>query len=142
MTDIDIPDGYYLLREDVTNPSPDRRKKAHVVPQPVWPKGLKIEVRRFPHISPRPEFRLFGGTEKFDFYEGQVTAILPFLDPAPPVLGQVLDYAYGRVSGGSVLMFLLEQGVLTLEQIKSATKDYMEISDEAYANLQKKHWLD
>lgn len=142
MNDLDVADGYYVLREDVKNPCPDRRKKAHVIPQPIWPKGLRIHVKRYKHLSPRPQFRIFDGSETFDFYEGQVNAILPFLEPAPPTLGQVLNSSYGRIGGGTVLMFLLEKGLLNLEQIEGAVKEYEDIDEKLYEDLQKKHWLD
>ena len=45
---------FFHLAEDVKNPKPDRRKKNDLTAQPIWPKGMKVEMRvyYFKRVSP------------------------------------------------------------------------------------------
>jgi hypothetical protein len=137
-----IPDGYYVLREDVNNPKPDRRMTRSVIAGPVWKKGMRIKVKTYPHISPRPQVSVYQSEERFDHHNGQVAALIPNLEPADPKLGQKLDRGNGtNFEAALALTLMVERGIVTLDQVDKFVEEVLNLEDDAYDDLRQRHWM-
>lgn len=144
-----LPDGYYVLNDDVTNLLLDRRMNTSMFGREVWRKGTRIQL-----YTPRQSLqtiRTWGGSVQLTTSdwnpkeEKMAKDILSKLEPAPNNLGQVL-HRHGAPSE-AILGVLLDNGDLSLEAIEAVadklmngTKDEDE-ADREWAALREKHWI-
>lgn len=128
--------GLYLLKQNVLNPSPDRRMKYDWRKKPVWPKGAKFHVEA-DHFDMdvaggrRVEFVVMfmsgnGRSSRISEHDDLFKLLAPALEPAS-VEKQTLDDLLGREPNlnlaKAALERLLASGKLTLDDIEAALAD-------------------
>lgn len=109
-----LPEGQYVLSQDVTNPSADRRHKRSVEYMVTWTAGMKFDVRvnTFNYESASVNYNTIKGTGWYgqlgsnnDGFDALVAALVP-VDLTPESLGHRMEMNY--VSNETILETLAE----------------------------------
>lgn len=129
---------YCVLTQDVTNPEPDRRSK-QLINQEVFRKGMRFEKlgREYDFEQVVYEYRVFKGGLPFSVQ--QVTALLPFLEPAPKTVGQILERT--NVSAESLIAYLVNEGQISTAEIEGYCSDLEMMGDDLLEPMLKTNWL-
>lgn len=146
--------GRYIVTQDTKNPMKDRRSKDFMFVE-VWKAGTRVRVRSMLRGDSRePQGTLLlkgiiegpGGSQVFfhsdldqDPVYRQGNTLTENLTPEPERLGYVLQDEGFHESGTFALAALLEQGTVTMEQIREALKKFDGISDEDFDKFMDRH---
>jgi hypothetical protein len=142
---IDLPDGWYILQEEVPNPWV-RRYRHHPMGDKKFSQGMRIKlvqkkgcVQVVESWGSRPIYvPLHKNETKCQEF---VKNLQNKLVAAPKTLGQILQGGPYYVLGSTVLAHLLDKGVLTLDQIEEAVKEIDDFEDEKRTKLSAQHWV-
>lgn len=128
MVESTLKNGVYVLSEDVTNPTPDRRTKFKLPSVLVWKKGTRFYFyegndHRAPSLNSAD---LRGEICDLDRDAAAWKAVTEKLVPAPPSLEPTLLYLqeFRHCDARDVLGVLLDSGKITIEDIRSAGLAY------------------
>jgi hypothetical protein len=109
-----LPEGQYVLSQDVTNPSADRRHKRSVEFMVTWTAGMKFDVRvnTFNYGHTKVDYNTVKGTGWYgqlgsnnDGFDALVAALVP-VDRTPESLAHLMEMNY--VSNETILETLAE----------------------------------
>ena len=109
-----LPEGQYVLTQDVTNPSADRRHKRSVEFMVTWTAGMKFDVRvnHFNYGHTKVDYNTIKGTGWYgqlgsnnDGFDALVAALAP-VDLTPESMAHRMEMNY--VSNETVLETLAE----------------------------------
>lgn len=138
LQDAHLPqDGYYVLKGDVANPSPDRRSKSHDK-LPVWEKATRFRIKTI--ASGDVRITMVGGSFNYNI-PIIVDVLIPSLEPAPQTLGQIIDEY--SIDADDLLAVLIDQKFVSVEQIRHAARVLYDLPEETdFTTHRKRHWLE
>lgn len=136
MIKITLPAGFYVLNTDVANPKPDRRYKTNPAYYTTWKKGSRWQISHFDHI---PSVIKTGTGQTIEFDE-QAEVILKHLEPVGDAIGHFID-SYSARLGSAILALAVEQGIMTVEQVKTLAQKTDDLDETQFDELMRKHWI-
>jgi hypothetical protein len=131
-----LPEGQYVLSQDVTNPSADRRHKRSVEFMVTWTAGMKFDVRvnTFNYEHAKIDYNTIKGTGWFgqlssthDGFDAVVAALVP-VDRSTGSLGHRMTKNY--VSNETVLETLTEVFGWDMNQLEDFVATLIAREDE------------
>ncbi len=145
---VTIPaEGFYVLKADVRNPKPDRRKK-DTASKPTWKAGERVYVTPQTdtyraQIEFRDGSRVFYDLEAEEVmaitypWSVQGNAIIAAMEPAQPSVGQALKRAWATPK--QILARAVDLGKLTLDDIKAIDAELADWSENLVLQFDEAH---
>lgn len=135
--------GFYVLKQTVKNPKPDRRCKAmHSVTE--WESGLRVRVEpgtdtRRGTINFGDNTQVYFGGDDPDLDVGNL--LVPHLEKAEFAIGQLFRDPFVQAQMSDVLALAVEQGLINADQVKTLVDEIDKMEEEPYFAFKKKHWI-
>ena len=164
MSNIELKPGKYVLSDAVQNPKPDRRQKHDWRAEVMWPKGTEFYVTEHEnHFHPEGGEKI---TVKFCTlakHSGRTYhQSIPLRNPSDPNdyecfkalklaeklelvtnenLGDLFDgpRGIGKHMAPDLIAILIDEKLLTLDQVKAAAKKIEDMDEDAWKLMRKDH---